>query len=103
MHKRGMVHGDFRNVNIVFDDTGHRHIIDFDLARNENDVYPNVYVTSHPERHYCARPGNEMLKIHDKHALFYILCYLFPCVSSLKLVDEELNTWMDLLQKSSSS
>ncbi len=103
IHNKGMVHGDIRNVNIVFDNTGCSHIIDFDLARNENDVYPSVYVTSHLERHYCARPGNQMLKIHDKHALFYIICYHFPCMSSLKLVDEELNTWMDLLQNSSSS
>lgn len=63
----GMVHGDIRNVNIVFnDDAGCSHIIDFDLAKNENDVYPSVLYVTHPERHHGAC---QELKIHNKHAL----------------------------------
>ena len=103
IHEKGMVHGDIRNVNIVFDDTDCSHLIDFDLSRKENDYYPSVYVASHPERHVGAHPGSNMLKIHDKHALFSIICQHFPRMSSLELVAEDLFTWMDLLEKSSSS
>lgn len=54
---------DVRNVNIVFENTGYSHIIDFDLAKNENDVYPSVYVKD------TMVPGQEkVLKIHDKHS-----------------------------------
>ena len=75
MHEKGRVQGDFRNVNSVFDNTGGSHLIAFDLARKENDLYPSVSVASHPERHFGAHPGSNMLKIHDKHALFSIIMW----------------------------
>lgn len=102
IHSMGIVHGDIRNANIVFDDADCSYIIDYDLARMENDVYPSGYVTSHTERHHSARPGEAMRKIHDKHALFQIICKHFPLKKALKLADKDLNTWMELLQSSSS-
>lgn len=101
IHNESMVHGDIRDVNIVFDGTGSSHIIDFDLAKKENDIYPAGYVTTHFERHQEARPGKRMLKIHDKHALFCIICRYFPKKSTLNLVQKEIDTWINLLSSSS--
>ena len=90
-----MVHGDIREANIVFTEDS-SHLIDFDLARMENDTYPNGYV-GFPERHENAIPGGKMLKIHDKHALFKIITKYFHVKKDLNLVEQDLDNWMSLL------
>ena len=82
---------------IEFSEDGNSsHIIDFDLAGEEGNLYPAGYVVNFPERHDGARPGHRMLKIHDKHAFVKVINHCFPQVNTTTLIDKE---WINELQQ----
>ena len=75
IHRRGFVHADIREANIVFGPTSARaQLIDFDLAAAEGTAYPQDY--NHRqiyERHSKARAGNTRAASHDRFALSQIM------------------------------
>ena len=75
LHCEGLVHSDIRSENLIFcTDNVSAHIIDFDLADEEEKRYPVEYVSRNiPERHPEARSGKMRAKSHDRYSLHYVL------------------------------
>ena len=79
IHELGYVHGDIREVNIIFVQEGDSVLIDFDLARQENTKYPVDYnCATIYERHAQAGPSLKMKKEHDRYSLAVIINRHFP-------------------------
>ena len=79
LHDSGIVHGDIRLANLVFDhDNSAGYLIDYDLARKAGDRYPNGYSDEFEERHKNATLCRPMLKIHDRHSLAWIVEFFYP-------------------------
>ena len=74
IHNAGYVHGDIRKENLIFDTSGQKAwIIDFDMARKENEPYVSIYNDKVEGRHPDAEKGEMMKKEHDRYALHCVM------------------------------
>ena len=71
IHSFGFVHGDLLPRNIIFGDDDDGYVIDFDLSREEGQLYVKGF--NHDDfktfRHPNARERTPMKKEHDLHSL----------------------------------
>ena len=78
VHEAGYVHGDVRIPNLIFGPDGSSWLIDYDLARlNNQGSYPARYYFNESIRHPEAREGNIVRQTHDRYSLKLILCHFF--------------------------
>ena len=55
MHWKGIIHGDLKPENIMFDDQGVLKIIDFGCAYRVKDMYKGTLLYKPPELHYDSK------------------------------------------------
>ena len=104
IHQAGYVHGDMRDVNLLFGETkDEAWIIDFDHAGIEGSCYPEDYNPGHlvyyeiEERHTTARPRLPRMKEHDRYALHVIMTKISVASRYTNIVDKLLVSQNDLL------
>lgn len=76
LHEAGIIHGDIRASNLIFESNGDCTLIDFDLAGSVSDKYPPQFVCiglGDVIRHEGARPEEHLAFEHDWHALASIM------------------------------
>ena len=81
IYSLGYVHGDVRIENIVFGHDGTSYLIDFDLARKQEDnpCYPLGY-HHYDIRHRSARVNCPMEKEHDIFSMKKVMAEKFPAM-----------------------
>ena len=104
VHSLGYIHGDIKIENIVFGHDGTSYLIDFDLARKQEDspYYPKGY-HYYGIRHRSARAGCPMDKEHDIFSMKKVMAEKFPAVKEQVehiLKTGELIQWIDQLMQS---
>ena len=104
IHQAGYVHGDMRNVNLLFGETKNEAwIIDFDHAGIEGSCYPEDYNPGHlgyneiEERHTTAGPRLPRMKEHDRYALHVIMTKNSMASHYIHIVDKRLVSQNNLL------
>ena len=104
IHQAGYVHGDMRNVNLLFGETKNEAwIIDFDHAGIEGSCYPEDYNPGDlgfyeiEERHTTAGPSLPRMKEHDRYALHVIITKISVASNYTNVVDKLLVSQNDLL------
>ena len=68
IHKNGYIHGDIRIENVIFMEDSNSCLIDFDLARRDDDDNPCYYPKNYNDisvRHPETSGNSRMLKEHD--------------------------------------
>lgn len=90
LHDINIVHGDVRRANIIFSPDGSSHLIDYDLTRKVNDLYPPRYEPRVKERHSHALEGWPMKPIHDRYALSLVIqmCELGNTIAVCTLLED---------------
>lgn len=77
LHEEGVVHGDIRASNLVFEGNGSCTLIDFDFAGSTSDRYPKRFVHNQNlndvVRHTGAQADSLLCFEHDWHALASIM------------------------------
>jgi hypothetical protein len=85
LHKRGIVHGDIRASNIIFDANGGATLIDFDFSGGEHCRYPPGFNTKigDGKRARGARSGSNLSFEHDWEALAGLMEMAHPVDQTL--------------------
>lgn len=73
IHSIGFVHGDIRDVNLLYTEDNAHNIIDVDFANFENAEYVSGFLNSGRERHPEAEANQPMKKAHDRYSLNYLI------------------------------
>lgn len=85
VHKKGLVHGDVREGNLIFGQTKDvAYLIDFDYTTKVGEKYPIRYNSNVKERHVGAKGGYQMTCDHDWYSLIYIMTVYFDDFTAIR-------------------
>ena len=100
LQKEGFVHGDIRDVNIIFPSDAQQKgvLIDFDFSGEEGSLYPPNFECDFqkiPERDPSIRPELPLAKSHDVHSLQYLYRHWFDDQEEFPVGDiDDFYSWL---------